>query len=99
MPRGAKPGERRGGRQKGTPNKLTSLAREAIEVAAAKLGGAKRLAEWAKEEPANERAFWATIYTKLLPLQVTGQVGDFPRVPIEIRLVKAKEDDANPRSA
>jgi hypothetical protein len=30
MPRGSKPGERRGGRKKGTPNKVTSVAREAF---------------------------------------------------------------------
>ena len=27
---------------------------------------------WAKSDPANERAFWATIYPKLLPLTVAG---------------------------
>jgi hypothetical protein len=36
------------------------------------LGGASRLIAWAQEDPANERAFWATIYPKLLPLQVNG---------------------------
>ncbi len=30
MPAGAKPGERRGGRQKGTPNKMTLSARESF---------------------------------------------------------------------
>jgi hypothetical protein len=30
MPAGSKPGERRGGRQKGTPNKVTADARKAI---------------------------------------------------------------------
>jgi len=35
-PRGSKPGERRGGRQKGTPNKKTALANIAITAAAAK---------------------------------------------------------------
>jgi hypothetical protein len=30
---------------------------------------------WAQEDPANERAFWATIYPKLLPLQVSGEDG------------------------
>jgi hypothetical protein len=32
MPRGSKPGERRGGRQKGTPNKL-SIARMKAQLA------------------------------------------------------------------
>lgn len=35
MPRGSKPGERRGGRQKGTPNKKTLLARARAAAAAA----------------------------------------------------------------
>jgi hypothetical protein len=30
------------------------------------------LTAWAREAPENERAFWATIYPKLLPLQVSG---------------------------
>jgi hypothetical protein len=59
----------------GVPNKITSAARDAIERAAAKLGGAARMTEWAKEDPLNERAFWATIYPKLLPLQVSGENG------------------------
>lgn len=73
MPRGPKPGSpRRGGRKEGTPNKLTSLARDAIASAAKALGGAKRLAIWAKENPANESAFWTRVYPRLLPVQITG---------------------------
>src|SRR6266403_158210 len=34
MPRGSKPGERRGGRQRGTPNKKTALRNAAIAAAA-----------------------------------------------------------------
>jgi len=65
-------GKKSGGRRKGTPNKFTSLVREAIESAAEELGGAQRLAAWAKENPSNERTFWANIFPKLLPVQVTG---------------------------
>jgi hypothetical protein len=46
--------------------------KQAIESAATEIGGAKRLAAWIKD---NERVFWSHIYTKLLPLQVTGQDG------------------------
>lgn len=60
------------GRKKGIPNKHTTLAKEAIALAAEGLGGTARLVAWAKEDPLNERAFWATIYPKLLPLQLTG---------------------------
>ena len=35
MPRGSKPGERRGGRQRGTPNKKTVLRNAASDAAAA----------------------------------------------------------------
>lgn len=60
------------GRPKGIPNKTTQIAKDAIALAAERLGGVDRLVDWAKEDPANERAFWATIYPKLLPLQVQG---------------------------
>jgi hypothetical protein len=33
MPRGSAPGERRGGRQKGTPNKRTAFVRQAADLA------------------------------------------------------------------
>lgn len=75
MPRGASPGERRGGRAKGTQNKVTKAAKDAIAEAAEALGGSARLVAWAQEDPANERVFWGTIYPKLLPLQVSGEGG------------------------
>lgn len=65
---------RAGGRKKGIPNKVTTAAKEAIALAAEKLGGTDRLVAWAKEDPANERVFWGTIYPKLLPLQVNGNM-------------------------
>lgn len=61
-----------GGRQKGTPNKVTLQAKEAIAAAAEALGGEKRLVAWAKEDPKNESVFWSSIYTKLVPLDVNG---------------------------
>ena len=64
------------GRPKGVPNKMTMAVKDAIAQAAEQLGGVNRLVEWAREDPLNERAFWSSIYTKLLPLQVTGANGD-----------------------
>lgn len=72
---GKKPPNAGKGRPKGVPNKTTTLAKEAIACAAEGLGGTARLIEWAQEDPANERVFWGQIYTKLLPLQVTGEGG------------------------
>ena len=62
------------GRPKGSPNKTTQIAKDAIALAAEGLGGTERLINWAKEDPKNEHAFWATIYPKLLPLQVNADV-------------------------
>jgi hypothetical protein len=64
---------RRGrGRPKGSQNKVAKAAKDAIATAAEKLGGENRLAQWAKEAPENEKAFWTTVYPKLLPVQVSG---------------------------
>jgi hypothetical protein len=63
------------GRPKGALNRTTTSAKEAIAIAADKLGGAERLVAWAQEDPANEKAFWTSIYTKLLPVQVSGEEG------------------------
>lgn len=70
------------GRPKGSPNKTTAAAKAVIEHAANELGGAERLVEWAKEDPKNEHAFWATIYPKLMPLQVGGD----PENPLVINV-------------
>ena len=59
-----------GGRPKGVQNKLPKEAKEVIAEAASRLGGVDRLIAWAQQDPLNERAFWASIYPKLLPLTV-----------------------------
>ncbi|MCZ2249259.1 MAG: hypothetical protein LC111_10925 [Bacteroidia bacterium] len=68
-------GVKTGGRQKGTPNKVTKAAKDAIAEVAERLGGPDRMLAWAQEDPVNERIFWQTIYTKILPLQLTGADG------------------------
>jgi hypothetical protein len=74
------------GRPKGALNKSTQTAKEAIAIAAEKLGGHERLVAWAKEDPSNERAFWSTIYPKLLPLQVSGDSDNPVQTVTTIRL-------------
>lgn len=80
------------GRVKGSVNKTTKTAKEAIALAAEKLGGADRLVAWAQEEPQNERVFWGTIYPKLLPLQVTGDT----EAPLQVQLIKRIVVDPKP---
>lgn len=63
------------GRPKGALNKTTMIAKDAIAAAAEGLGGTERLIAWAKSDEKNEHSFWTTIYPKLLPLQVNGDMG------------------------
>jgi hypothetical protein len=69
--KGSAPGERRGGRQKGTPNKSTQAVKDMILEALAQKGGADYLARQADENP----AAFMTLVGKVLPLQVTGDGG------------------------
>jgi hypothetical protein len=66
--RGSKPGERRGGRQKGVPNKVTGALKDMILGALNEAGGMDYLVEQAD---ANPTAF-LTLVGKVLPLQVSG---------------------------
>jgi hypothetical protein len=65
------------GRPKGSPNKIGKAAKDAIALAAEELGGHERLVMWAKEAPENERAFWVSIYPKLIPVsqEHSGEIG------------------------
>lgn len=78
------PGKAGPGRPPGSRNKTTVIAKEAIALAAEKLGGVDRLVRWAKEDEKNEHAFWTTIYPKLLPLQVTGEGGG----PLQVNVIE-----------
>ena len=64
------------GRPKGSRNKTTLAAKEAIALAAEGLGGTERLVAWAQEAPKNELAFWTQLYGKLVPLDtnVNGEI-------------------------
>lgn len=77
-----------GGRKKGTPNKVSKEAKQAIAEAAEQLGGVERMVAWAKSDVVNERAFWATIYPKLVSITVAGDK-DNPLVT-EIRRIRVE---------
>jgi len=88
-------GKRGPGRPKGSRNKTTQSAKKIIESAADTLGGAERLVAWAKENEANERAFWSTIFPKLMPLQVSGDKDNPLQVvaKVERAIVRAANSD------
>ena len=75
------------GRPKGSRNKVTAAAKDVISQAAEMLGGVNRLVEWAKEAPENEKAFWSSVYPKLLPLQVNADVALSGKLSLEVKFV------------
>jgi hypothetical protein len=81
------------GKPKGALSKTTVIAKDVIAKAAEGLGGADRLLEWCKEDDANEKAFWTTIYPKLLPLQVAGDKENPLRTVSMIELVAMSKND------
>lgn len=83
------PGKPGPGRPPGSRNKTTIAAKEAIALAAEGLGGTDRMIAWAKEDALNERAFWSTIYPKLLPLQVDANVAANVVTEVRHRIVDA----------
>jgi len=68
MPAGSKKGERRGGRTKGTPNKLTADVKAMILNALENKGGVDYLEKQAEEHP----TAFMTLLGRVLPLQIGG---------------------------
>lgn len=79
--------KRGAGRPKGSKNKVSAEAKDVIARAAAELGGESRLVAWALEAPENEKAFWSTIYPKLLPLTVAGDSSNPLNLVTKIELI------------
>jgi hypothetical protein len=52
------------------PSEFTATPKDAIAEAAERLGGVDRLIAWVEEDPKNESVFWASIYPKLIPVQL-----------------------------
>lgn len=77
MPKGgSKPGERRGGRQKGTPNRVTGALKDMILQALANVGGVEYLEKQADAQPGH----FMSLVGRVLPLQVKDG-GAEPMVP------------------
>lgn len=74
------PGERRGGRQKGTPNKSTALLKDAILLAAQEAGGEDGLTGYLKVQARENPGPFLSLLGKVLPLQLAGD----PNAPVSI---------------
>lgn len=76
---GSKPGERRGGRQRGTPNKVTGALKDMILQALSNVGGVTYLEKQAKKQPGH----FLSLVGRVLPLQVKDGGAD-PQVPAPV---------------
>lgn len=81
--RGSKPGERRGGRKPGTPNKLTADVKDMILGALNAAGGVEYLTRQADENPGP----FMTLVGKVLPLQLAGTDSNGEQAPFRIELI------------
>lgn len=70
--KGSAPGERRGGRKAGTPNKTTASVRAALEKAYEAIGDDKAFAAWAL---ANKTEFYK-LWIKMLPTSLQATITD-----------------------
>lgn len=90
MPRGSKPGERRGGRKAGSPNKLSTAVKDAIVRAFNEAGGHKYLKTIAATHP----AVFCQLVGKIIPLEVTGaNGGPIQYVPVATGIGREPGDD------
>ncbi len=82
--RPSRPGERRGGRSKGPPNKTTALLKDAILKAAELAGnkvGSDGMVSYLTEQASENPGPFMSLLGKVLPMQV---VGDDDGGPVQI---------------
>ena len=68
-----------GGRQLGTPNRLTGLFREAVLAVYERLGGHAAFLEWARKNPTE----FYRIAARLIPVEVRGPSDQSVRVIVD----------------
>jgi len=87
-------GSKTGGRQKGTPNKISAQVRENVVHVFEQLGGVKKMADWALD---NLTEFYK-LYGRLLPteatLNISRDVKDLSRDDIleQLAAIEAEEE-------
>jgi hypothetical protein len=96
---GPAPGQRFGGRKKGTPNRITGDVRAMILAALDKVGGEDYLVGQARTNP----TAFLTLLGKVLPMQVSGEGGGpvfiVTGVPREMSDKNCPGDDLGPPRA
>lgn len=83
-------GHKTGGRQKGTPNKLTASVKEGLELAWQGIGGVEHLTNWARENPGD----FYKLLAKLLPRDMHVTIKDEIATVLESARRRAAGTDA-----
>ena len=90
---GSKPGERRGGRKAGTPNKTTALLKDAVLEAARLAGGKEGLTGYLKAQAVLSPNAFMGLLGKVLPMQIEG-TGKDGAITVQINKMIFDDDDA-----
>lgn len=67
--------QKTGGRQKGTPNKMTKNVKEALAQAFDEIGGVPSLVMWGRENPEEFYKLWVKLLPTEVKAELTGQDG------------------------
>jgi hypothetical protein len=74
-------GKKTGGRQKGSPNKVTASIKAAIAQCFDDIGGQAAFAAWAQE---HQSEFYTKVMPRIVPVEVAGGTGDVEPLRIEV---------------
>lgn len=75
-------GRKTGGRQAGTPNKVTTAFKDAVRIVYENIGGHKAFAAWAKENPGD----FYRIASRLIPTETASPITSFGATGITINI-------------
>jgi len=93
MPRGSKPGERRGGRKRGTPNKFSGKLKEMVLEALERAGGTEGSVAYLERRARDEHVAFMGLLGKILPTQVAGDPDNPIKTVTEIRVSFVRPKD------
>jgi hypothetical protein len=89
---GSKPGERRGGRQRGTPNKVTRALKEAILLALDEAGGDGGAVAYLRSRAKLSPGAFMGLLGKVLPLTIKGQIQEHLTCNVNYRRERRPDD-------
>ena len=89
---GSKPGERRGGRQKGTPNRVTRTLKEAILLALEEAGGDGGAVAYLRSQANLSPAAFMGLIGKILPLTIKEQIEGHLTCSVNYRRERRPDD-------